>query len=93
MEFKDVTPTVPVIIKNTVSSNNGGMLVSGAGSYNFINSPGDFSVIGFGPTLGTGVLTLTTFANGYCGIKIDNSTIKHNAPFSCWYYTLPTVPP
>ena len=93
MEFKDVAPTVPVVIKNTVSSKSGGLLISATGSYNGINSPGDFSVIGFGPIIDTGVLTLTTHANGYCGIKIDNSTIKYNAPFSCWYYTLPTVPP
>ena len=37
-------------------------------------------------------LNLATWANSYCRIKIDNDTIKYNAPFSCWYYTLPTVP-
>lgn len=93
VEFKDIAPTVPVVIKNTVSSNNGGLVISGPGSYNGINSPGDFSVIGFGPTPDTGALTLTTWASGYCGIKIDNTTIKFNAPLSCNYYTLPTVPP
>ena len=93
VEFKDVAPTVPIVIKNTASFNSGGLLISASGSYNGINSPGDFSVIGFGPIIDTGVLTLTTHANSYCGIKIDATTIKYNAPFSCWYYTLPTVPP
>jgi hypothetical protein len=88
-----VVPTVSVIVKNTVSANSGGLLISDTGTYNGINSPGDFYVIGFGPTIDTGVLTLTTHANGYCGIKIDNITIKFQAPLSCWYYTLPTVPP
>jgi hypothetical protein len=55
VEFKDVAPTVPVVIKNTVSSNSVGLLISATGSYNGINSPGDFSVIGFGPTIDTGI--------------------------------------
>jgi hypothetical protein len=92
VEFKDVAPTLPVVIKNTVSSNNGGLLISGAGSYNGINSSGDFSVIGFGPTIDTGVLTLTTWSNTNCGIKIDNSTIKYNSPFTCNYNTISPVP-
>ena len=90
--FTGVVPSTPIVIKNTVSSNSGGLLISGPGSYNGINNANDFSVVAFGPTVETGVLTLTTWSTGYCGIKIDNATIKYNAPFSCWYYTLATVP-
>ena len=92
VEFKDVVPTPPVIVKNTVSSNSGGLLISGSGSYNGINNPGDFSIIGFGPTADTGVLTLTTWANSFCGIRIDKDTITFNAPLKCNYYNIPTIP-
>jgi hypothetical protein len=92
VEFKDVVPQPPVIVKNTVSSNSGGLLISGGGSYNGINDTGYFSVIGFGPTADTGTLTLTTWASGYVGIKIDATTIKYNSPFQCNYNTLVTLP-
>ena len=90
--FQNVVPTAPVVIKNSTSSNYGGFLISGVGSYNGINDPGYFSVVGFGPTADTGTLTLTTWASGYVGIKIDATTIKYNAPFTCNYNTLGTLP-
>lgn len=90
--FQNVAPTVPIVIKNTVSSNSGGFLVSGSGSYNGINDPGYFSIIGFGSVVDSGTLTLTTWATGYVGIKIDATTIKYNAPFTCNYNTLGTLP-
>ena len=90
--FTNVAPFTPIVIKNTVSSNSGGFLISGTGSYNGINNPGDFSVVGFGPTADTGVLTLTTWANSFCGIRIDKDTITFNAPLKCNYYNIPTVP-
>jgi hypothetical protein len=93
VQFRDVAPTAPVVITNTVSSNTGGMLISASGSYNAINTPGDFSVIGFGTGINTGgVLTLTTHSSTNCGIRIENSTIKYNAPFTCNYNTLATRP-
>ncbi len=33
VEFKDVAPIAPIVIKNTVSGNSGGLLISGTGSY------------------------------------------------------------
>jgi len=81
-----------ITIKNSTSANSGGLLISDAGSYNNINNAGDFAVVGFGPTINNGILNLTTWANSSCGIKIDNNTIKYNAPFNCNYNTLGTVP-
>jgi hypothetical protein len=79
-----------VIWSSTTSTNTGALLISGGGSYNGINDIGFFSVIGYGPTINTGTLTLTTWAGGYCGIKITNDTITQNAPFTCGYLTIPT---
>jgi len=90
--FTNTAPTAPIVIKNTTSSNSGGLFITGGGNYNGINNAGDFAVIGFGPTIDNGVLNLTTWANGYCGIKIDNDTIIYNAPFTCNYNTLSTAP-
>lgn len=86
--FTTAVPTPPIVITNTVSTNSGGLLLSGAGDYNGINNAGDFAVIGFGPSIDTGILNLTTWANGFCGIKIDNDTITQNAPFTCGYLQL-----
>ena len=86
--FTTATPTAPIVIKNTVSSNSGGLLITDNLNYNNINNTGDFAVIGFGPTIDNGVLNLTTWANGSCGIKIDNDTITQNAPFTCGYLQL-----
>jgi hypothetical protein len=86
--FINTVPSMPIVIKNTTSSNSGGLLISGTGSYNGINNPGDFAVVGFGPTINNGILNLTTWANGSCGIKIDNDTITYNAPFTCGYLQL-----
>lgn len=86
--FTTATPTAPIVIKNTVSSNSGGLLITDNTNYNNINNTGDFAVIGFGPTIDNGVLNLTTWATGSCGIKIDNDTITQNAPFTCGYLTI-----
>jgi hypothetical protein len=90
--FTNTAPSAPIVIKNTTSSNSGGLFITGAGNYNGINNAGDFAVIGFGPTIDNGILNLTTWANSSCGIKIDNDTIKYNAPFNCNYNTLGIVP-
>ena len=86
--FRTATPTPPIVIKNTVSSNSGGLLITDNLNYNNINNTGDFAVIAFGPTIDNGVLNLTTWANGSCGIKINNDTITQNAPFTCGYLQL-----
>jgi hypothetical protein len=82
------TTALPIVIKNTVSSNSGGLLIASAGAYNNINNAGDFAVVGFGATIDTGTLNLTTWATSSCGIKIDNDTITQNAPFTCGYLQL-----
>jgi hypothetical protein len=82
------TTALPIVIKNTVSSNSGGLLITSAGAYNGINNAGDFAVVGFGATIDTGTLNLTTWASSSCGIKIDNDTITQNAPFTCGYLQL-----
>lgn len=82
------TTALPIVIKNTVSSNSGGLLIASAGAYNNINNAGDFAVVGFGATIDTGTLNLTTWASSSCGIKIDNDTITQNAPFTCGYLQL-----
>ncbi len=82
------TSALPIVIKNTVSANSGGLLITTAGAYNNINNAGDFAVVGFGATINTGTLNLTTWANTSCGIKIDNDTITQNAPFTCGYLQL-----
>ena len=82
------TSALPIVIKNTVSSNSGGLLITSAGAYNNINNAGDFAVVGFGATIDTGTLNLTTWAASSCGIKIDNDTITQNAPFTCGYLQL-----
>ena len=81
-----------ITIKNSTSANSGGLLISDVGAYNGINNAGDFAVVGFGPTIDNGTLNLTTWANSSCGIKIDNDTIKYNAPFTCNYNTLTPLP-
>ena len=91
--FQAPTPTQPLIIKQTASGNSGALIVSGVGSYNSINSPGDFSVIGFGPSVDTGTLTLCTWASNYSGIKITQGENRFYNPFGAWYNSLATVPP
>lgn len=91
--FTAPSPTQPLVIKQTASSNSGGLIVSGVGSYNSINSTGDFSVIGFGPTIDTGTLTLTTWASNSSGIKITQGENRFYNPFGAWYNSLATVPP
>ena len=91
--FQAPTPTQPLIIKQTASGNSGALIVSGVGSYNSINSTGDFSVIGFGPSVDTGTLTLCTWASNYSGIKITQGENRFYNPFGAWYNSLATVPP
>jgi len=90
LDCKDVAPNYALVIQNTVSTSSGGLLVSGAGSYNGINNAGDFAVIASGATIDTGTLNLTTWANSFCGIKITNNTITQNAPFTCGYLAIPS---
>jgi hypothetical protein len=85
VEFRDVAPTAPVVVRNTVSSNSGGLLISGAGSYNGINNAGDYVVLGLGPSIDNGILNLTTWATGTSGIKITNNAVKQYNPFECAY--------
>lgn len=90
--FQAVAPNAPIQIKNTVSSNSGGLFITGAGNYNNINSAGDFSVIGFAPTIDNGTLTLCTWASNTSGIKITQGENRFYNPFGAWYNSLGTVP-
>ena len=90
--FTDIIPTSPILIKNTTSTKSGGFIISGNTSYNSINNTDDFAVIAFGSGINTGILNLTTWAAGSCGIKIDATSIKFNAGLSCNYNTLTPVP-
>jgi hypothetical protein len=91
--FTNVAPSAPIQIKNTVSANSGGLFITGAGNYNSINSAGDFSVIGFAPTIDNGTLTLCTWASNSSGIKITQGENRFYNPFGAWYNSLATVPP
>ena len=90
--FTNVAPSAPIQIKNTVSTKSGGLFISEAGNYNGITADGDFSVIGFGSTVDTGVLNLTTWATTTGGIRIDNNEIRFYNPLTCWYNSLTPVP-
>jgi len=91
LDCRDVSPNYALVIQNTVSTSFGGLIVPATtGAYNNINIANDFCVIGSGPTIETGILTLSTWSAGYCGIRITNSTITQNAPFTCGYLSLPT---
>lgn len=90
--FSAIIPTAPILIKNTTSTKSGGFIISGNTSYNSINNTDDFAVIAFGSGVNTGILNLTTWAAGSCGIKIDNTSIKFNAGLTCNYHTLSPVP-
>jgi hypothetical protein len=91
VDFQDVSPNYALVIKNSVSASFGGLIIPATtGAYNNINIANDFCVIGSGSTIDTGNLTLSTWSSGYCGIRITNSTITQNAPFTCGYLTIPT---
>ena len=84
----------PIRIKTSLAgytAYSGGSLITNSGSYNSINTTGDYSVIGFGTGINTGgALTLTTHSSTNCGIRITNTEVTQTVPFTCGYLQLGT---